>query len=146
MNPLSHWQLNIPGTIYSILIGLRKSRWHNHTKRLCDGDSTVWKLHYIYVDFGFLHQPLINFLNFPLGIEIKAWMNYNPRYSTTDHWIEWICFGQSGLQRKKKPNCHKYATFEARFFLSFQGQKHFFLKYPSVRTEKLQLLKLKKKL
>ena len=26
-------------------------------------------------------------------------------------------FGQSGLQRKKNPNCHKYAFFEASFIM-----------------------------
>ena len=48
-------------------------------------------------------------------------------------------FGQSGLQRKKNPNCHKYATFEASF-LCFHGQK-----YPSVCTEISHDLKLKKR-
>jgi hypothetical protein len=37
-------------------------------------------------------------------------------------WAVFGCFGQSGLQRKKNPNCHKYATFEASF-LCFHGQK-----------------------
>ena len=37
-------------------------------------------------------------------------------------------------ERNKKPNCHKYATFEVSF-LCFQGQ--FFLKLFSIRTEKL---------
>jgi hypothetical protein len=31
-------------------------------------------------------------------------------------------FGHSGLQRKKNPNCHNYATFEGSF-LCFHGQK-----------------------
>ena len=31
LNQLSNWQLNFPGTINSISIGLRKSRWCNHT-------------------------------------------------------------------------------------------------------------------
>ena len=37
------------------------------------------------------------------------------RDPTRDGWIKGFikrkCFGQSGLQRKKPPNCHKYATF-----------------------------------
>ena len=57
------------------------------------------------------------------------------------------CFGQSDLQRKKNPNCHKYATFEG----SFHGQKKFFgfgffLSCCRVRTEKLhKYLKAEKK-
>ena len=43
LNHLSNWQLNFPGTIYSISIEFRKSRWCNHTWRLCDGNSTLWK-------------------------------------------------------------------------------------------------------
>ena len=30
-------------------------------------------------------------------------------------------FGQSGLQRKKNPNCYKYATFEASSFMFSWG-------------------------
>ena len=50
-----------------------------------------------------------------------------------DYWIEEFikngnevlgCFGQSGLQRKITPNCHKYATFWG-FFSTFCGQKKF---------------------
>jgi hypothetical protein len=32
-------------------------------------------------------------------------------------------FGQSGLQRKKHLNCHKYATFEGSCFYVFIGKK-----------------------
>ena len=53
LNQLSNWQLNIPGTVYSIAIWLRMSRWCNHTKRLCDCNSTVWKLDYIHANFGY---------------------------------------------------------------------------------------------
>ena len=47
---------------------------------------------------------------------------------------------------KKNRNCHKYATFKASFILCFYQQKEIltvFYKYPSIRTEKLQDLKLK---
>ena len=47
---------------------------------------------------------------------------------------------QSGLQRKKNPNGHKYAILEARFFLMFSwAKKHVTFKkiYLSVRTTKL---------
>jgi hypothetical protein len=52
----------------------------------------------------------------------------DPRYSTTDHWIQesinqiinsgliWAV----GAVEKKNPNCHKYATFEVSF-LRFHG-------------------------
>ena len=49
LDKLSNRHLNMPGTIYSIWIGLRKSRWCNHTKWLCDGNSTVWKLDYMLI-------------------------------------------------------------------------------------------------
>ena len=42
LNQLVNWQFNIPSTIYSNSIKLRKSRWCNHTKRLGNGNSTVW--------------------------------------------------------------------------------------------------------
>ena len=57
-NQLSNWHLNIPGTVYSNWIKLRISRWCNHTKRLCDGNSTLWKLDYTYAKFGYLEMPL----------------------------------------------------------------------------------------
>ena len=55
------------------------------------------------------------------------------RDPTRDGWIKECikqkvlgCFGQSGLQRKKPPHCHKYATFLG-VFLCFQGQKEIFV-------------------
>ena len=67
----------------------------------------------------------------------------NTRYSTIDHWIQesikWMFdsgwFGQSGLQRKKPPNCHKYATFFGGFLMF--SRSIFFLKHCSVHTKKL---------
>ena len=43
-------------------------------------------------------------------------------------------FGQLGLQTKKNPNCHKYATFTASFFMFLWTKNDFkiFLKYPSI--------------
>ena len=41
-----------------------------------------------------------------------------------------------GCREKKPPNCHKYATFWGGF-LTFCGQKRFFFKCFSIRTEKL---------
>ena len=34
------------------------------------------------------------------------------------------CFAQSGLQRKKDSNSHKYATFEVSFFNVFLAKKN----------------------
>ena len=50
------------------------------------------------------------------------------------------CVGQSGLQRKKNPSCHKYATFEVSF-LCFHGLKQslvLLLKLASCDNNKLQ--------
>ena len=56
---------------------------------------------------------------------------------TRDAWIKIFikrnevlgCFGQSGLQREKTSNRHKYATFLEIFFSTFCGKNeiHFFL-------------------
>ena len=41
--------------------------------------------------------------------KINGYKNLKNGYSTLG------CVGQSGLQRKKNPDCHKYATFEVSF-------------------------------
>jgi hypothetical protein len=35
----------------------------------------------------------------------------------------WAVLGSRGCRERKKPNCHKYATFEASFFYVFIGKK-----------------------
>jgi len=65
-------------------------------------------------------------------------LNIAPRYSTTDHWIQesikrifssGLFWAVGGCREKQNPNCHKYATFEASFFMFSWPKKHidFFL-------------------
>ena len=61
LNQLSNWKLNVPSTIYSTSIWLRKSRWCNKTKRLFDDNSTFWKIR-VHAKFGYLKQSFINFI------------------------------------------------------------------------------------
>ena len=61
-------------------------------------------------------------------------------------WAVLGCFGQSGLERKKTPNCHKYATFWSVFFNFLWAKKKFKFskKHFSTCTEKLHSIKAKK--
>jgi hypothetical protein len=68
------------------------------------------------------------------------------RHISNMNFLSWAVFGVQGCREKKNPNCHKYATFEASFFMFSWAKKNLksFLEYPSVSTEKLHDLKLKK--
>ena len=90
LNQMSKQNLNIPGTIYSTLIGLRKSRRCNHSISLCVGNSTVWKLDYRPIIKDLLSFPItqckeVCFTSFlsgwftlEYGINIPPWINIAP--------------------------------------------------------------------
>ena len=77
------------------------------------------------------------------------------RDSTRDGWMKQSilnenevlgCYGQSGMQRKKTANRHKYATFLGGFFNFLWAKRNSFKKniYFSICTEKLHSMKAKK--
>ena len=93
---MSNWHLNIPGTIYSILIKLRKSRWCNDIKWLCNGNSTVWKWDYSAVVWRMV-QISVHKLQFT-GYGWHPWILIPTRpgahllYSTDSHGLNFTIF------------------------------------------------------
>ena len=87
---MSYWKLNIPSTIYCISIGLRKSRWCNHTKRLRDGDRTVWKWDYMKILGIWNYQIIIDQLCYHVKWMLEWIIVCITIYSKKSMWDDYI--------------------------------------------------------